>query len=235
VALDLDLALKVLHPQLAATERSTARRRFFAEARLAAGIRHPGVAAIYDVDEDARALAMEYVPGGTLRERIRSHPNGLPLEEIAAIARTLFPALEFVHARGVVHGDLKPSNLLLRRPGEVVLADFGAAELAGEAQRASGVPSSGGAGPGGTPLYLAPEQFQGAPASRATDLFATGAILWEAITGRPLRTHAELVRGVRADLPPAVARDAVAARAPLWVRTVLRLLDPDPARRAPAG
>jgi serine/threonine-protein kinase len=232
MTLDLDLALKVLHPQLAAAARGAARRRFFAEARLAAGIRHPGVAAIYDVDEEARALAMEYVPGGTLRERIRSHPAGLPSTELVAIARSLYAALDFVHARGVVHGDLKPSNLLLRRPGEVVLADFGAAELAGEAQRVSGAPSSVSAGPGGTPLYLAPEQFRGARASRETDLYATGTILWEALTGRALRTHADLVRGIRADVPPPAAAEAAAAQAPDWMAAIFGLLDPDPLRRA---
>jgi tRNA A-37 threonylcarbamoyl transferase component Bud32 len=233
VALNLDLALKVLHPQLAAAARGSARRRFFAEARLAAAIRHPGVAAIYDVDEEARALAMEYVPGGTLRERIRAHASGLPLPELEAVARSLFAALDFVHTRGVAHGDLKPSNLLLRRPGEVVLADFGAAELAGEAQRVTGVPAPAfaAAGPGGTPLYLAPEQFRGAPASRETDLYATGTILWEALTGRALRTHADLVRGVRADTPPPEAAQAAAARAPEWVAAIFTLLDPDPARR----
>jgi len=233
-ALELDLALKVLHPQLAAATRGGARRRFFAEARLTARIRHPGVAAIYDVDEDARALAMEYVPGGTLRERIRVHPQGLPPQEVSALASSLLSALAFVHGRGIVHGDLKPSNLLLRVPGDVVLADFGAGELAGEAQRMSGTTSGAWSVPGGTPLYLAPEQFQGAPASRDTDLYATGAILWEAITGRALRTHAELVRGIRVDSPAPEALRPATARTPEWARTVMDLLDADPSRRARA-
>jgi serine/threonine-protein kinase len=223
-ALDLELALKVLHPQLAAAARAGARRRFFAEARLAAAVRHPGVVAIYDVDEEARALAMEFVPGATLRERLRDHPDGLPAGELAATVRSLLGALAYVHARGIVHGDLKPSNLLLRRPGEVVLADFGAAELAADARRAL-------SGPGGTPLYLAPEQFQGAPSSPATDLWATGAILWEALGGRPLRTHAELLRGARADGPPPDAVAALAVRAPAWVELIATLTARDPAAR----
>jgi serine/threonine-protein kinase len=227
-ALELELALKVLHPQLAGAARAGARRRFFAEARLAAAVRHPGVVAIYDVDEEARALAMEYVPGATLRERLREHPDGLPPDELAATARGLLAALAYVHARGIVHGDLKPSNLLLRRPGEVVLADFGAAELAADARRAL-------SGPGGTPLYLAPEQFHGAPSSPATDLWATGAILWEAVSGRPLRTHGELLRGTRADAPGADGMAALAARAPVWADVVAGLTASDPAARRAAA
>jgi predicted Ser/Thr protein kinase len=217
VALDLDVALKVLHPQLAGPSRSGARRRFFAEARLAAAIRHPGVVAIYDVDEVSRALAMEYVSGATLRERFRGHPGGLDAGELDRLARHLLDALAFVHAHGIVHGDLKPSNLLLRAPGEVVIADFGAAQLASDV-RASG--------PGGTPLYLAPEQFRGAPSSVATDLYATGAILWEAATGTALRSHADLIRGIRADAPPAAARDRLTPGA--MTDLILTLLAPDP-------
>jgi serine/threonine-protein kinase len=248
-ALELELALKVLHPQLAGAARSGARRRFFAEARVAARIRHPGVVAIYDVDEEARALAMEYVPGATLRERLREHPNGLPPGELGAVARSLLDALAFVHARGIVHGDLKPSNLLLRRPGVVVLADFGAAELAANARAAlstpggtvsapggtSSAPGGTSSAPGGTPLYLAPEQFRGVPSSPATDLYATGAILWEAVSGRPLRTHAELLRGTRADAPPADALAALADRAPAWADLVAGLTAFDPAARGAAA
>ncbi|HEX2657949.1 MAG TPA: serine/threonine-protein kinase, partial [Polyangia bacterium] len=168
--LELPLALKVLHPQLAGAARADGRRQFFAEARVAASLRHPGVVAIYDFDETTRSLAMEYVPGGTLRDRIRraaASASGVAADEVRAVAVSLLHALAYVHEAGVVHGDLKPGNVLLRAPGEVVLADFGGAYL-------------GGAAAGndqGTPLYLAPEQFRGAPASATTDLFATGAIL----------------------------------------------------------
>ena len=224
--LGLDVALKVLHPQLAGSGRSDALRRFFADARVTASIRHPGVVAIYDIDENARAVAMELVAGGTLRQRLREHPGGLPAAELRATARTLLAALTHVHAAGVVHGDLKPSNLLLRRPGEVVLADFGAAELTGGARA-----SSAGA-VGGTPLYYAPEQFHGAPGSVACDLYAVGAILWEATTGRPLRSHADLMRGVPAEpaLPPD-ARALLAAHGTDWADVLLGVLSELPARR----
>jgi tRNA A-37 threonylcarbamoyl transferase component Bud32 len=220
-ALDLHVALKVLHPQLAGARQSEALARFFGGARLAAGLRHPGVVAIYDVDETARALAMEWIPGGTLRSRLRERPDGLAAGEIAETARRLLATLAFLHARGVVHGDLKPSNLLVREPGDLVLADFGAAALIG----------AGGESGGGTPLYLAPEQLRGAARAPATDLYAAGAVLFEMAAGRPLRSHADLLRGHPADALSAEARALLAARAPDLAPLITALLDPDPARR----
>jgi tRNA A-37 threonylcarbamoyl transferase component Bud32 len=220
-ALDLPVALKVLHPQLAGARQSEALARFFAGARLAARVRHPGVVAIYDVDEAARSLAMEWIPGGTLRDRLRAHPGGIPADEIAAAARGLLGTLAFLHARGVVHGDLKPSNLLLRRPGDLVLADFGAAALIGAA----------GDSGGGTPLYLAPEQLRGAPRAPATDLYAAGAVLAEMAAGRPLRSHADLLRGDPGDALSAETRALLDARVPALAATIGALLDADPQRR----
>jgi serine/threonine protein kinase len=227
-SLDLAIALKVLHPQLADARRSDALRRFFAEARLAAAIRHPGAVAIYDVDEEARALAMEWIPGGTLRARLRENAAGLPAAELTATARGLLSTLAYLHGRGIVHGDLKPSNLLLRVPGEIVIADFGAAELVG-ADRAP-APETGG-----TPLYLAPEQFRGAPSSPATDLYAVGAVLFEMSVGHPLRSHASLVRDSPVEALPADRRDLLAGQPARWRDLVIGLLSPDPAARAAAS
>lgn len=202
--LDLPLALKVLHPQLASAPRADARAAFFAEARLAARLRHPGVVAIYDVDETTRALAMEYLAGGTLRERLRppwsgpgpaATPTPRPVDarELLATTTSLLAALAYVHGAGVIHGDLKPGNVLLRSPGDVVLADFGGGRLLAAAGEAAGRPQDA-PGPQGTPLYLAPEQFHGAPASAATDLFAAGVILWELASGQPPRRRPDLLQ-----------------------------------------
>ena len=233
-ALDLSVALKLLHPQLAGTRRAEPLGRFLAGARLLAGLRHPGVVAVYDIDEPARALAMEWIAGGTLRARLGAHPEGLPADEVAATARGLLTTLAFLHAQGIVHGDLKPSNLLLRAPGEIVLADFGGAvQLAGEAKAAR----LGEAG--GTPLYLAPEQFQGAPASAETDLYAAGAILWEAATGRALRSHADFLQRGRPEddggagmAPRAEAAAQLRASDPASAEIILALLDPNPSTRS---
>jgi serine/threonine protein kinase len=228
--LDIDVALKVLHPQLASAARADARRRFFAEGRLAAALRHPGVVAIYDLDETTRVLAMEYVAGGTLRARLSAHRGApLPAGELVETAASLLGALAHVHGHGVAHGDLKPSNLLLRAPGEVVLADFGAALL-----REDGSGRGALEGAAGTPQYLAPERLRGAPSSAATDLYAAGAILWEMAAGRPLRTHADLLAGARAEpaLPPA----ARAALGPALASVVAALVETAPeARPASAG
>ncbi|HEX3698685.1 MAG TPA: serine/threonine-protein kinase [Polyangia bacterium] len=228
--LGISVALKVLHPQLAAPARSEMRRRFFAEARLAAALRHPGVIAIYDLDEPTRTLSMEYLAGGTLRARLRAQP-ALDAAEIASTARSLLGALVYVHGQGVVHGDLKPSNLLLRAPGQVVLADFGIAQLA--PGREENAPRAGREeAPAGTPLYLAPEQFQGAGASPATDLFAAGAILWQVLTGVPLRGQADLVTGI---YRPATLNPEALATLTLDGRRlaalIAQLTEPDPARR----
>jgi tRNA A-37 threonylcarbamoyl transferase component Bud32 len=225
-ALGIDVALKVLHPQLAGAARTDARHRFFAEARVAAAVRHPGVVAIYDVDEGARALSMEYIAGGTLRGRLREHAGALPPEELLETGRALLDALAFVHARGILHGDVKPSNLLLRVPGQVVLADFGAAELGGEARVTAA----------GTPLYLAPERFRGDRPSQAADLYAAGAILWEMAAGRPMRSQVDLVEG-RAAVAPPVAADAQAAlgaAGPMVAALVTELTRSDPAERPAA-
>jgi len=221
-SLGVDVALKLLHPHLAGAARSAARRRFFDEARTASRLRHPGVVAIYDLDEATRSIVMEFVPGGTLRSRIGRGP--LPLAEAIPTARALLDALAYVHGEGVVHGDLKPSNLLLRAPGEVVMADFGIAHL-GRGDE-PGRPEAAG-----TPFYQAPEQLVGAPSSIATDLFSAGAVIWETLAGRPLRRASDLAR---AHEPPPAVPD-LAAEADAVGELLERLLAPDPRERLPSA
>ncbi len=202
--LDREVALK---RPLAGTNDPAARERMLREARAAARVNHPHVAQIYDVGEiDGQPyLAMELLEGEPLDRRLASGP--VPLEEALAIVRDLLAALAAIHAKGVVHRDLKPGNIFLTPHGVKVL-DFGLARP----------PAVDGARtelqltlPGtlvGTPRYMAPEQWAGEPAGPPADLFATGAILFEMLAGRPAfggSTLAELVHAIVAAQPPALS------------------------------
>ena len=191
--LGLQVALKVLHPYLASASRSEARQRFFREAQLAASVRHPGVVAVYDLDQENRTLSLEYLPLGTLRSRLadaQAAPAGkLHHQEIKATLRSLLMTLVYVHGMGLVHGDIKPRNILLRQPGQSVLGDFGVARLLADG------PQLFTQGAAGTPLYFAPELLRGASSSTSADLFAVGAVAWEMVAGRPMRTRDNLVAG----------------------------------------
>jgi hypothetical protein len=170
--LDRDLALKILHPQ-ARGAPADARARAFSEARLAAAIRHPGVVAIYDLDEERQLIAMELCAGG-LKERLLEGP--LPPREALARAGELLATLAAVHRTGVVHGDVKPGNLLFRGE-ELVLGDFGVARLV-----AGQKPIVDERGARGTLAYMAPEQRRG-ELSSAADLYAAGVVLIELLRG----------------------------------------------------
>lgn len=197
--LHCELALKVFHPR-DGSGGAEALLRALHEARLLAAVRHPGVIALYDIagelpDEPAGPgsgpprLAMELCRGGSLRARLHKGP----LPPAAALQRTaeLLDTLAAVHGSGIVHGDLKPENLLFRGPGvhrgdlppaeaqlgDLVLSDFGLARL--------GEPG-GAAGRGlGTLGYAAPEQLGGAPATPASDLYAVAVVLLEMLLGEP--------------------------------------------------
>jgi tRNA A-37 threonylcarbamoyl transferase component Bud32 len=192
--LDRELALKILHPHTRERERELVRARAWLEARLAAAIRHPGVVAIYDLDEERQLLAMELCAGGALAARLRAGP----LLPTAALVRAheLLATLAAVHARGIVHGDVKPANLLFRDAGddaELVLGDFGLAQLGGDDAGAAGRAARG------TLAYMAPEQRRGA-LSPAVDVYAAGVITVELLSGSAalapwLGDRAALLRG----------------------------------------
>ena len=220
--LGIELALKVFHPPARLADE--AGQRFFAEARLVAGLRHPGVVAIYDLDEAAHTLVMEHLPDGTLRDRLaRARPTALPCDEAMALTRSLLSTLVYVHAAGVVHGDITPRNILYRSPGEPVLADFGSARLLGA--------DSNSELAAGTPIYLAPEQLRGSDSSPLTDLFAVGAILWEALAGQPMRQHADLLAGRLESRPLARMPDQPSPARACLADLVAWLTENEPVRR----
>lgn len=156
--------------------------RFRAEAETAARFQHPNIIQVYDVGEHHGQgyLALEYADGGSLRDRLGGMPQR-PMEA-ARLVETLALAAHYAHQRGIIHRDLKPANVVLTQDGVPKVTDFGLAKLVATED---GLTCTGDVL--GTPNYMAPEQARGAVDSitPATDVYALGAILYEAITGRP--------------------------------------------------
>jgi serine/threonine-protein kinase len=175
--LDRDVALKVLREQFADDEEFV--ERFKLEAKSAASLSHPNIVQVYDrgeTQEGPSYIAMEYVPGGTLKERISS--DG-PLEPgvAASLALQIAEALGAAHERGVVHRDIKPQNVLLTATGGAKVADFGIARAASTATISQTSVILG------TASYMSPEQAVGEPATPRSDLYSLGIVLYETLTG----------------------------------------------------
>ncbi len=239
------MALKILHPQTRSEAHADARTRAWLEARIAAAIRHPGVVYVYDLDEERHLLSMELCAGGALKERLAKGA----LDPAEALTRTdaLFGTLEAVHRRGVVHGDLKPANLLYRDRGDdadLVLGDFGVARLTHE-ERAPGEQAADHAirarAARGTLAYMAPEQRLG-ELEPAADLYAAGVIAVEMLCGTRaldpwLGDRGGLIRGTAGwdERLPERVTSALGAGAPALVQLLRALLARTPAERpAPA-
>src|SRR6516165_2096728 len=186
--LDRDVAIKILPAAFA--QDSDRMARFQREAQVLASLNHPGIAAIYGVED--RALVMELVDGATLAERLAQGP--VPLEEALPIARQIAEALEYAHERGVIHRDLKPANIKITAEGRAKVLDFGLAKaMSGETASADPVNSptltmrATVAGVIlGTAAYMAPEQAKGKPVDRRADIWAFGIVLLEMLTGKPV-------------------------------------------------
>ncbi len=182
LTLDRPVALKVLRPG------HVARDRVLAEARAAAALNHPNVCTVHAVDDSngAPMIVMEYVAGETLASRIQSGP--LAHDSVAALGRQMATGLAAAHAAGVVHGDLKPANLMVTPSGTIKIMDFGLARRAAASDRRDATiewTGSSNSHLSGTPGYMAPEQIDGQPASPASDVFAFGLIAYEMLTGTP--------------------------------------------------
>jgi tetratricopeptide (TPR) repeat protein len=178
--LDRVVALKFLPPHLSAEPE--ARERFLVEARAAAALEHPNLCSIHaigDTDDGRPFIAMTCYEGETLKERLSRGP--LAPAEAIGIAVQLASGLRAAHARGIVHRDVKPANIMLCADGTVRLLDFGVAKLADLAITGPGVTP-------GTIAYMSPEQARGDPVNHLTDLWSLGVVLYETISGvRPFR------------------------------------------------
>src|SRR5687767_5909795 len=191
------VALKLLAPGM--ETREEARLRFLLEARAISALDHPNICTLYEIGEtdDGRMfLAMAYVEGGTLRDRLAKGP--LEPLEAALLAAQVAEGLGAAHARGIIHRDIKPGNLLLGN-GLVKIADFGVARLADQAH----ITLDGQAL--GTWSYMSPEQANGKEVTPAADLWSLGVVLFEMVTGkRPFRAKSEpeLIRRILETEPP---------------------------------
>jgi tetratricopeptide (TPR) repeat protein/predicted Ser/Thr protein kinase len=172
------------------TQTTEARARILREARAAARLNHPNIAAIHDVLEDGERtfIVMEYVEGESLAARIARGP--LPAAEVRTIGRQLAAALIAAHAQGVVHRDLKPANVQVKPGGSIKVLDFGVAKLSAPiasstvAQTATAEHEGTLDGNPGTPIYMSPEQLYGREVDARSDIYSAGVILFEAATGR---------------------------------------------------
>jgi serine/threonine-protein kinase len=177
-ALDRQVAIKVLASQLLDDNQFT--ERFRREARAVARLGHPNILTIHDYGEaeGLHFIVMEYVAGGSLRDRMRS---ALPATYVSFVLDQICGALDYAHDQGVVHRDVKPGNILLKNERWLVLSDFGLAKML---QR-DNVQSLTVSGMGmGTPDYAAPEQIEGLAIDRRADIYSTGIVLFEMLAGR---------------------------------------------------
>jgi tRNA A-37 threonylcarbamoyl transferase component Bud32/flagellar basal body-associated protein FliL len=179
--LDRNVAIKVMHSFLADEQGFLG--RFQREARAMAALNHPSIVGVYDFDvfDDVYYIVMEYVSGGTLKQRIESASglgDSMPLSASTRVVLEVADALAYAHGRGMVHRDIKPGNIMLTDEGRAVLTDFGIAKiLSGPTFTATGAMV-------GTPAYMSPEQGLGQPGDERSDLYALGVLYYQMATGR---------------------------------------------------
>lgn len=205
-------------------------RRFRREARISQELQHPGLTKVHEIGEhDGQPfIVMELLKGRDLAEVMADRPKGLPADEVCGIGAQIVEALRAAHRREVVHRDLKPANVFLLDGGTIKICDFGIARMA----EATTQLTSSGAGPIGTPVYMAPEQWLGRRLDERTDLYSLGCVLFTLLVGRPpfTGTAPSLMRMHIDEDPPTVRRFRSEVPEELD-RLIVRLLAKDPARR----
>jgi len=171
-------ALKIVKkPATGDAEGADAMARFKREAQAAGRLTHPNIVAVYDYGEDGENawIAMELVEGGTLKD-ILDRGERFPLSETRRVMGQMLAGLDYSHKRGVVHRDIKPANVMLAADGTVKIADFGIARLENSSMTQVGTVM-------GTPSYMAPEQLRGEPVDARADIWASGVMLYQLLTG----------------------------------------------------
>jgi serine/threonine-protein kinase len=231
---DRDVAIKVLHPDLA---ESLGRERFLREIHLAAALTHPHILPLFDSGDAGGRMyyVMPSAEGSSLRDRLDA-AGQLPVDDAVRIASEVADALDYAHRRGVVHRDIKPENIMLH-DGHALVADFGIgkAVLAAATQGAEGLTQVGVTV--GTPAYMSPEQAAGDTIDGRSDLFALGCTLYEMLTGEQPFTAPTIQATIakRFHHTPPTVRTRRAGVSPALSETVERLLEKDPDARLATG
>jgi tetratricopeptide (TPR) repeat protein len=221
--LDREVAVKRLH----ADSPADVERRFVREAKLGASLNHPNLVSVFDTatDDEGVLIIMEYVEGEALSQALRRGP--LDPSRVAAIVRDVGEALDHAHAQGVVHRDVKPGNVLLRRDGVTKLVDLGIATASDQTR----ITHSGMVL--GTAAYMAPEQLEGGETTAATDVYALAVVAYEALAGeraREGRTPMEIAHRI-ATSPPPDLRDSLPGASPGAAEILKRAMARDPHER----
>jgi serine/threonine protein kinase len=209
------VAIKVLRGELAHDQQFIA--RFRREALAAGKLNHPNLLHVYDagMDHGVYYIVMDYASGGTLRDLMRRSP--MDPERAASIVAQIADALDYAHRQGLVHRDVKPSNILFSVDGRPQLTDFGIAKALYETTQLTQAGTSIG-----TPDYMAPEQIQGQPVDGRTDLYALGIVLYEMLSGRaPFRsgTPVSVLYKQVNEMPPPLR--SLNIQIPAWLEAVL--------------
>jgi hypothetical protein len=231
--LERPVAVKRLRPALSGEEE--VRARFQREAQALAGLRHPHIVQVYDfgIEDNHYYMVMEFIDGYDLKQhlnKLQAAGQTLSWEESLRIATCVAGALDYAHQRGMIHRDVKPSNILLTNDGGVFLTDFGLVRLLDQA----GLTQTGGVV--GTPAYMAPEQIMGQSQDidHRVDIYALGCVVYEMITGGPPFDQADLPLAPLDKDPPApsfIVPDLSEAAS----QTILKALAKDRAERPPSA
>ncbi len=226
VNMNRDVAIKVMSVELATNPQFVS--RFEQEAHVIANLEHPRILPVHDYghEGDYFYLVMRLVEGETLFDRLQRGP--LTLDEAAEFLGQIAEALDYAHSRGIVHRDLKPNNVLIDEWDNTYLMDFGLAKLIASTRQltASGAVL-------GTPAYMSPEQWRGAPVDARTDVYALGVMLYEMVLGQPpfdSDTPFSLMYKHLND-PPTPPREILPGLPPAVEACLLKALEKDPAER----